>query len=80
MMIAESEIKKRIIGSSIGLREVCDWILWWGRLLGNERKDVKSTAHGKENMTLYTWTGSHLIMEQFGTSDLKQGAAEAIGE
>jgi hypothetical protein len=44
----ELKIEKRILGASIGLREVSDWILWRGRPLRNKRRDVKSTALGKE--------------------------------
>jgi hypothetical protein len=41
----ELDIKKRIVGSSAGLRDMSDWTL--GRCLRNERRDVQTTAIGK---------------------------------
>jgi hypothetical protein len=49
-------------------------------LLRNERRDVQSTAVGKETWWWYARTGSHVIREPLGTSGLKEGAAGAVGE
>jgi hypothetical protein len=74
------EVAKRAVGSLSGLQEVtghCGGV----SSLRNERRDVRSTALGKEQKQLwYTPTGFHLIREPFRTSSLKEVAAGAVGE
>jgi hypothetical protein len=48
--------------------------------LQNKGRGVQSTALGKEDGWWYTWTGSHLIREPFGTIGLKEGALGVVGE
>jgi hypothetical protein len=45
----ELEIERRIVGSSTRLQEESDWILWGVGPLRNERRDVQSTALGKDD-------------------------------
>jgi hypothetical protein len=77
----ELEVVKRAVGISIGLRKVSDWTLWKGRPPRNERRDVQSTALGKEQRRWwYTSACSHLIRELLGTSGMKEGATGVVGE
>jgi hypothetical protein len=78
---AQLEIEKRIIGSSAELRKVSDWASWRGRPLRNQRRDVKSTGFSgtlEQSWWWYTSTGSNLIGEPLGTTDLIEGAEGAV--